>query len=190
MQLFTLAPITTYKYWNQAITFKITVYFSSGSHGPELCTCLCVIKCFKGVCCRGFIVMKFRSFVSDRWLLAVLVLIWRLNPRSAATLETEITSGTSAKERKLSTADVEMSSAQYWKKKKNLLEAAKDLRLWQKFVFLQDTDHKHAAAGTIEGFGSKDTHVPEWPSQSPDPRESVAWKSLSYFALEIHFYIC
>lgn len=93
----------------------------------------------------------------------------------------------SQRERKLSRADVEMSSAQYWKKKEKLLEAAKDLRLWQKFVFLQVTDHKHAAAGTIEWFESKDTHVPEWPSQSPDPQESVAWQTLSYFALEINF---
>ena len=44
------------------------------------------------------IVIKFCTFASDRRLLmAVLKLFWRLNPRSAATLETGITSASSAK---------------------------------------------------------------------------------------------
>ena len=50
----------------------------------------------------------------------------------------------------------------------NLLESAKVLRLGQRFTFQQDNDTKHIARITLEWFRSKNIHVLEWPSQSPD----------------------
>ena len=50
----------------------------------------------------------------------------------------------------------------------NLLQSTQDLRLWRRFTFQQDNDHKHTAKTTQEWLRDKSLNVLEWPSQGPD----------------------
>ena len=50
----------------------------------------------------------------------------------------------------------------------NLLQSAKDLRLWQRFTFQQDNDPKPTAKTTLEWLQNKNVKVLELPSQNPD----------------------
>ena len=50
----------------------------------------------------------------------------------------------------------------------NLLQSAKDLRLWRRFTFQQNNDPKHTAKATPEWLQNKNVKVLEWPSLSPD----------------------
>ena len=50
----------------------------------------------------------------------------------------------------------------------NLLQSARDLRLWRRFTFLQANDPKHTAKTTQERHRDKSLNVLEWPRQSSD----------------------
>ena len=50
----------------------------------------------------------------------------------------------------------------------NLFQSSRELRLGQRFTFMQDNDPNHTAKATLKWFNGEHLHFLEWPGQSPD----------------------
>jgi len=69
----------------------------------------------------------------------------------------------------------------------NLLQSAKDLRIWRRFMFQQDNDPKHTAKATLELLQNMNLQVLEWPSYSPDLNPIVnLWRKDLKIAVHQH----